>query len=836
MGTLLQDLQYALRVLRKSPAFTTVAVVTLALGIGANTAIFSLVNAVMLKMLPVKDPGQLVVVGDPKDVHRRSMGDPRVDLFSYPLYHELSVGNGVFSGMLASGEAHRLRITPADSAGEIAGGATGVLVSGNYFSVLGVNALYGRVLNPDDDTAPGAHPLAVVSYSFWKEHLGQTQDAIGRVVRINDSAFTIIGVTPPGFFGDTVGDQQDMWIPVTMQQQVIAGRKWLDNYEASWLHCIARLKPGVSVEQARANLNVLLRQMIAGPLGAKLNKDDRENLQQAKIQVTAGGGGFSQLRGDFEQPLVLLMTIVGLVLVIACVNVANLLLARAAARQKEIAVRMAIGAAPGRVIRQLLTESVFLAFAGGAFGLLIAHWGTAALLRLSRTGELEASPDLRVFAFTAAVCFLTGILFGLIPALRSRKVSVALTLKSGAQSGSGGRGGWNWGKSLVTGQVALSLLILFAAGLLVRSLQNIRNVDLGYNREHILLVSTDPLSAGYDKTRIIQFGNELSAQFANIPGVRAATYSKNGLFSGSESSNSVKVEGYTPKSGADTDAAYDEVGPNYFSAVGIPLLLGRDIGPQDTQTSRRVAVVNETMAKFYFGAGNPIGRKFSIDSPETKDQQVEIVAVARDARARDYELKGPVRPRFYVPAAQLPVPNPVFNFEIKTVGDPLAVVQSVRKQLKSFDARVPVYNVHTVNEATENQIRQEILIAKLSSFFAGLALLLAAIGLYGVLSYSVAGRTREIGVRMALGAQRGRVLQMVLREAGRLVLLGIAIGIPAAMLAGRLFSSMLFGLKATDPLSMVLVVAVLLAITLLASYIPARRATKVDPMIALRYE
>lgn len=834
MGTLLQDLQYALRMLRKSPAFTTVAVMTLALGIGANTAIFSLVNAVMLKMLPVKDPGQLVVVGDPTDVHHRSMGDPRVDLFSYPLYHELSAGNGVFSGMLASGEAHRLRITPADSPGEIAGGATGVLVSGNYFSVLGVNALYGRVLNPDDDTAPGAHPLAVVSYSFWKEHLGQTQDAIGRVIRINDSAFTIIGVTPPGFFGDTVGDRQDLWIPVTMQQQVIAGRKWLDNYEASWLHCIARLKPGVSVEQARANLNVLLQQMIAGPLGAKLNKDDRENLQQAKIQVTAGGGGFSQLRGDFEQPLVLLMTIVGLVLVIACVNVANLLLARASARQKEIAVRMAIGAAPGRVIRQLLTESVFLAFAGGALGLLIAHWGTAALLRLSKTGGLEAALDLRVFAFTAAVCFVTGILFGLIPALRSRKVSVALTLKSGAQSGSGGRGGWNWGKSLVTGQVALSLLILFAAGLLVRSLQNIRNVDLGYNREHILLVSTDPLSAGYDKLRITQFGNELSAQFANIPGVRAATYSKNGLFSGSESSNSIKVEGYTPKSGADTDAAYDEVGPNYFSAVGIPLLLGRDIGPQDTQASSRVAVINETMAKFYFGAGNPIGRKFSIDSPETKAQPVEIVGVAHDSR--DHELKEAVRPRFYVPAAQLSVPNPVFNFEIKTVGNPLAVVQSVRKQIKNFDAKVSVYGVRTVNEATENQIGQEILIAKLSSFFAGLALLLAAIGLYGVLSYSVAGRTREIGVRMALGAQRGRVLQMVLREAGKLVLFGVLLGVPAAFLSSRLFASMLFGLSRTDPAAMAIVIAILVAIALLASYIPARRATKVDPMIALRYE
>jgi predicted permease len=834
MGTLLQDLQYALRMLRKSPAFTAVAVMTLALGIGANTAIFTLVNAVMLKMLPVKAPGELVVVGDPQIVHHYSMGSPRVELFSYPLYRELSAGNGVFSGLLASGEAHRLHITPAASAGEIAGGATGVLVSGNYFSVLGVNALYGRVLTPEDDTAPGAHPLAVVSYSFWKEHLGQTPDAVGRPIRINDSTFTIIGVTPPGFFGDTVGDQQDLWVPVTMQEQLITGRKWLENYESSWLHCIARLKPGVSVEQARANLNVILQQLVNGPLGAKLNQGDLDHLKHQNIQVTSGGGGFSALRGDFQRPLVLLMTIVGLVLVIACVNVANLLLARAAARQKEMAVRMAIGAAPGRVIRQLLTESVFLAFAGGVLGLLIAHWGTAALLRLSRTSELQASPDLRVFAFTAAVCFLTGILFGLIPALRSRNVAVALTLKSGAQSGGGAPGGWNWSKLLVTGQVALSLLVLFAAGLLVRSLQNIRHVDLGYNREHILLVSTDPVSAGYDKLRITQFGNELSAQFSNIPGVRAATYSRNGLFSGSESSTSLKVEGYVSNGNANPNAAYDEVGPNYFSAVGIPLLLGRDIGPQDTETSPKVAVINETLAKFYFGAGNPIGRKFSIKSPETKDQQVEIVGVARDARV--YELRGAPRQRFYIPVTQIFAPNTAVNFEIKTVGNPIAVVESVRKQVKSFDANVPVYSIRTLNELTESTIRQEILIAKLSSFFAGLALLLAAIGLYGVLSYSVAGRTREIGIRMALGAQRRKVLAMILQEAGKLVLFGVLLGIPAAFLSSRLFASMLFGLSRTDPVSMAMVIAILVAIALVASFIPARRATKVDPMIALRYE
>ena len=832
MGTFLQDLRYALRMLRKNPAFTAVAVLTLALGIGANTAIFSLENAVMLKMLPVKNPGELVVVGDPTEVHSRRMGDPGVSVFSYPLFRDIRDGNSVFSGMLASGEAHRLRVT-GDSIGEISGNTTGVLVSGNYFSVLGVNALYGRVITPDDDSGPGAHPVAVVSYGFWKNKLGENPNIVGQTLRINNYPFTLVGVAPPGFYGDTVGDAQDLWVPVTMQEQVISGRKWLEDYNASWLHVIARLKPGVTAENAAANLNLLLQQLVSGPLKAKLSKDDLDNLKAAKVPVTAGGGGFSDLRGDFQQPLLLLMVIVALVLLIACVNVANLLLARASSRRKEFAVRVAIGAAPGRIVRQLLTESILLAFAGGALGFLLARWGTDALLKLSGNRDLEASPDLRVFIFTAAVCLLTGLLFGLIPALRSRRVAVALTLKSGSQNGSSANAGWNWGKLLVTGQVAVSLLVLFVAGLLVHSLQNIRNVDLGYNREHLLVVSTDPLSAGYNNARTASFANQLAEQIGSLPGVRAVTSSKNGLFSGSESGNTIKVEGYTSKKEADLVAAFDEVAPNYFHGVGIPMLLGRDIGLQDTETSPRVAVINETMAKFYFGKANPIGRKFIVDDPGSKGP-VEIVGVARDAR--DHKLKGTIDRRFYLPLSQAMGQLPGVNFVVSTVGNPVAVAEAVRKQIKNLDANIPVNSIRSLNELTERAISDQILIARLSSVFASLALLLAAIGLYGILSYSVVGRTREIGVRMALGAQRGSVLKMILQEAGILVLVGVVIGIPSAILASRLFSSMLFGLKSTDPVSMLLVITVLLAITLLASYIPARRATKVDPMIALRYE
>jgi predicted permease len=718
--------------------------------------------------------------------------------------------------------------------GEITGNATGVLVSGNYFSVLGVNALYGRVLTPDDDNAPNAHPVMVVSYGFWRDKLGQNPLVVGQTVRLGNYPFTIVGVTPPGFYGDAVGDFQDFWVPVTMQEQIITGRKWLDEYHSSWLHIIARLKPGATVEQARANLNVVLQQLLNGTLGAKLTKSDLDNLRQAKIEVNEGGGGFSSLRGDFREPLLLLMVIVGLVLVIAAVNVANLMLARASARRKEIAVRLAIGATSARIIRQLLTESLCLAFAGGALGLLVAHWGTKSLLQLSKADQLEASPDMRVLLFTAGVCVVTGLLFGLIPALRSRKVAVAPTLKSGAQSGDSTSAGWNWGKALVAAQVAVSLLVLFSAGLLVRSLSNMRDVDLGYNREHLLLVSTDPLAAGYNRQQIVDFGNEVISRLANLPGVEAVTYSKNGLFSGSESGDTIKVPGYVPTKDTDLVAAFDEIGPGYFKGVGIPLLLGRDTGLQDTEAAPKIAVINETMAKFYFGSANPIGRKFMPEDPDFEGKEFEIVGVARDAR--DHELKGQVKRRFYVPVMQSTRTVPGLNFEIRTVGNPGAVADAARKQIKSLNESVPIYSVRTLNDLTERFISDQVLIARLSSIFAGLALLLASIGLYGILSYSVAGRTREIGLRIALGAQRGTVLGMVLREAGKLVVLGIVVGIPAALLAGRLCAAMLFGLKSTDPESMLLVIGLLLAVALLASYIPARRATKVDPMVALRIE
>ncbi|MGE5325072.1 MAG: ABC transporter permease [Actinomycetota bacterium] len=836
MQGLLQDVQYGFRMLLRNPGFALVAVLTLALGIGANSAIFSLINAVLLKSLAVRDPQQLVIVSDPSMANSRNIGSPRTDVYSYPLYRELRDKNHVFSGMIASGQQHRVTVeTPAF--GAVTDDATINLVTGNYFSVLGVSPFRGRTLLAEDDAAKSRNPIAVVSYEFWMRKLAEDPSVVGQTVRLNKYPYTIVGIAAPGFFGDTVGEKQDFWIPITMQPQMMPGRPWLDDIQASWLRVMARLKPGISRPQAEANLNLLFQQWLQGPQGRSIDPGDLRELKQQKISIAAGGQGISGLRAEFSHPLVLLMAIVGLVLLIACVNVANLLLARASSRQREIAVRLAIGASPARLIRQLLTESLLLAIAGGLAGLLVARWGAVGLLRLSvsaRVAEgLPVTPDWRVLAFTACVCVLTGLLFGLVPALRSANVAVAPTLKESTTS-QAGPGRFPLGKILVAAQVAVCLLVLFAAGLLVRSLANLKNLDLGYSRDRILMARVDPVAAGYKPAQLAGYEREMRARLASLPGVRSVTASENGLFSGTESADTMKIEGYTAARDRDRVVYWDQVGENYFHALGIPVLVGREFGPQDTATSAKVAVVNESMAKFYFGNSNPIGRKMWMDDQGNKEKPIEIVGVARDVR--DHSLRGPVRRRFYIPAAQALDSLYAINFEIQTAGRPQDLIEPVRKTIAALDANVPVSRVRTLDELVNSSISRDILVARLSTLFGFLALALACVGLYGVMSYTVSRRTREIGVRMALGAQRNQVLGMVLHEALKLVLIGIAVGVPVALLSSRIFSSMLFGLSPADPLSMLTVIAVLGGIATLAGLVPARRATKVDPMVALRYE
>jgi len=837
METLSQDLRYALRMLVKTPAFTAVAIVTLALGIGANTAIFTLVNALLLKMLPIKAPQELVVVGDPARVNDRSSGTPQLDVFSYPLYKELRDNNTVFSGLVAGGTEHRIDVDASAAGGTSNERIAGRLVSGNYFPVLGVEASAGRLLTESDDTAENANPVVVLSYGYWNRKFALSPAIIGKQIRLNGFPFTVVGVAQQTFRGDVVGDDLEVFVPISMQPEIIRGLSLRNNANFSWLSLLGRLKPSVSAGQAKANVNLVFRQAMKSGYGAKLSADDRNAIQNGQIRVEPGGGGLSAFRAEYSTPLLLLMGIVGLVLVIACVNVANLLLARATARSREVAVRLAIGANRRRLLQQLLTESVLLAFLGGIFGALLSVWGVRLLIKIfgSDASSLPLSPDLRLLSFTTAVCLLTGILFGLVPALRSLKIQVSSTLKDAAAAAPESRSRFGWGKGLVAGQVALSLLVLFAASLLVRSLQKLMTQDLGYESNRLVVARLNPVAAGYKKERMKLLAEQLVGRMSSLPGVRGVSYSQNGLFSGSESADAIIVPGFNADKPRDRVAREDSVGPDYFGVVGIPILMGRGIAPQDTATSTRVAVVNEAMVKYFFHGENPIGHQFQIDDPDEKGKPFTVIGVSQDAKDHGSLLREATPPRFY--RAFLQDSDPIqIMLEIVAGGNPDSALANVRSQITAVDPNLPIEFAYSVRHLLENNLGSQIALAKLSTFFAGLALLLACIGLYGIMSYTVAGRTREIGLRMALGAQRVDVLQLVLREGMLLVGVGLILGVPLAFAGSRVLHSFLFGLKSTDPLSLVAAVLLLAIVAAVAGFVPARRAAKVDPMVALRYE
>jgi predicted permease len=835
--TLLQDVRYALRMLRKSPGFTTVAVITLALGIGANTAIFTVVNALLLKMLPVKDPPQLVVVGDPMRVNNRSTGNPRTDNFSYPLYKELRDQNSVFSGLCAAATDHRIEADEGQG-GMSAEKVTGRMVSGNYFSVLGVEPAAGRLFSDSDDTAVNANPVVVLGYGYWERRFALSPSIIGKDIRLNGYPFTVVGVAPVGFDGDVVGEDMAVYVPLSMQPEIMRGRLWRNAPDVSWLMLLGRLKPGENAAQAEANLNVVLQQALNGNYGALLSADDKQALRdpKARIRVSAGGTGISELRGEYRVPLLLMMGIVGLVLLIACVNVANLLLARAAGRQREIAVRLAIGAKWNRLLQQFLTESILLAFLGGIAGSLLSVWGVRVLVRLFGSGTaLPLSPDARVLGFTIAISLLAGIFFGFAPALRALSVPVSPALKESGRGASDRGSRLTWNKGLIACQVALSLLVLFAASLLVRSLQKLMTQDFGYARGRLVVARLDPTAAGYNSDGMKSLAQQLVARLEGAPGVRAVTYSADGLFAGRESDDAIIVPGFNPANAGQRTAREDYVGPNYFGVVGIPILAGRGIEAQDTASATRVAVVNQTMVKHFFHEQNPIGRQFTIDDPAWVDKPITIVGVSHDAKERDTSLREAAQPCFYLAFPQVADPGQIV-LEAQVAGSPTAAATTVRSEIKSAYPHLPIPFVDALDSLVNDSVADQIALAKLSAFFAGLALLLACVGLYGVMSYTVAGRTREIGVRMALGAKPGDVMQMVLRDGMMLVTTGLALGIPAALGSGRLLHSFLFELRPTDPVSLSVVVLLLGIVAAIAAFIPARRAAKVDPIVALRYE
>jgi predicted permease len=834
LETLWQDLRYGLRALGSNPAFAAVAVLSLALGIGANTAIFSLMDAVLLKTLPVKNPEQLFFIernGVPPSSKRSSN-------LSHAFFEQLRARRETLAMVCEFGYSQRINVV-VDGQAEV---AQAQQVSGDFFATLGVNALLGRTLTEDDDKVPGGHPVAVISHNYWQRRFARDPAIVGKSAAVNGHPFTIIGVTPSDFFGVMVGESPDLWAPVMMYEQLNPGRSIEQYLNNPLFSVMARLKPEVSEQQARAALTQLLQQSLTAEGGSQLSPERRQALRQQSVALNPASRGLSMLREQFSEPLSILMAVVGLILLIACANVANLLLARATARKKEIAVRLALGASRFRLIRQLLTESMMLAIIGGALGLLLASWGSGLLLALVGGGHnpvfLELTLDLRVLGFTAAASLLAGILFGLAPSWRATRVDLTPALKDSARGpAAGSRQGL--GKTLVVIQVALSLLLLIGAGLFARSLEKLKSLDAGISRENVLLVSTDPRMIGYQGRQIADLYQRMLESIKTIPGVRYVSLSRQGLLSASGSISSVYAQGRAPRPEDNVFSQDDRgipfycgVGPEYFEAAGMAILRGRGLTAQDDENAPRVAVVNETFTRYYFGDEDPIGKRFGRDSNDSG--RIEIIGVVKDAK---YNRLRETTPRtFYIPYRQDSTSWRETTFQIRTAADPTSVIAAVRQAAREIDSNLPLFNIKTLATQVNQSLAQERLIGSVSSFFGLLALLLAAIGLYGIMAYAVNQRTHEIGVRMALGAHRGAVLRMVLRQGMKLVLIGAGLGLAASFAATRIIANQLFDVTPTDPVTFVGAPLLLLTVALLACFAPARWATKVDPLVALRCE
>ena len=834
-GDLGQDLRYAARMLRKQPTFALAAVLTLALGIGANTAIFGLLTSVMKSTLPVHEPQDLVILTNPgsSGVHQGLQGGER-NLMSYPEFQHMRDQSSVFSGLFASQSA--LDRTQARVDGGEPEDIRASMVSAEYFSTLGVPALLGRAFRTDDD--PSA-PYAVISYDYWQRRFGGRADILGTTIAIRRGVFSIIGVAPASFFGETVGQRPDVWLPLSLQRSVLPGRDWLhetpgDLEKVMWLHVFGRLKEGVTIEQAQAAANVTFQQGLAAHYGSALSPADQKAFLNQRLKLSPAATGASQIRGQFAEPLTVLLAAAGLVLLIACANLGNLLLARATARTREVSVRLALGAARGRIVRQLLTESMVVALLGGTTGLAAAWLLRVGLIHLvSDSIHLPATPDARVLGFIFALTLAAGLILGLLPALRTMGINAAAGLKEQGRGLTASAAWLRAGKLVVVAQLALSLPLLVGAGLLVQTMHNLQQVDLGYAKERLLMVQIDAQTAGYDESRQVALFQQLLERVRAVPGVRAATYSNNGLFLGNDNGGEIVVEGYTAKGDNDRGSLYDHVGPNYFSTLGIPLLRGREITERDHPSGIRVCVINETFAKQFFEGRNPLGMHVTHVFGNQRST-FEVVGVARDSRLGG--LRGNVARRFYVPATQSIITLNHAGFAIRTVAEPSSVVAAVRRAILSWDPNLSITVARPFDELVDERMVQDRLLARLSMAFGVVALLLAAIGLYGVLSYGVSQRINEIGIRKALGAQYGTVMAMILRETGLLLVVGVVAGVALAAMGMRLITSRLFGLAPTDPLAFAVAIAVLAGVALTAAWLPAYRASRVDPLVALRYE
>jgi predicted permease len=835
MHTLLQDVRYGLRMLAKNPGFTFVAILTLALGIGANTAIFSILNQVLLRKLPVKHPEELVLLKSPgpKTGHVWSDGDD-AEIFSYPLYKGLAKNTSVFDGVIA-----RYPFPASIASHGQTDLGSGELVSGNYFQTLGVGAALGRVLTPEDDQVPGGHPVVVLSHGYWMQHFGGEAGALNKTILVNNTEMTIVGVAQAGFTGVQVGQTPGMFVPLMMKGQMTPNRNGLDDWNDFWLAVLARRKAGVSVEQAQAGINTEYRPLLDQQLATIQRWDEkkRDLFLKKKIVLSSGAQGRITLQRDSGPALIALFAMVALVLLIACTNVANLLLAQGTTRQREFAIRTAMGASRGRMIRQLMAESFLCALAGGALGLVVGTWLmnilTQAVVSEGGARGITSKVDGSVLGFAIGATVLSGLLFGLLPAWRVTRTTISQMLKDQGSTTSAGPTHVRFRKVLVAGQVAFTLLLLAGASLFTRTLWNLRNQNLGLKTENVITFSIAPDLNGYDTPKTVALVDHLRERVAGLPGVQAVGTSEIPVLTGTDMGANVTIEGRENLDSDDQHNNFDAVSPNYFSTFGVPLLSGREFNAGDTATSLKVGIINEAMAKSFFPKRNPIGVHFALGGGHDVKPNIEIVGVvktAKEAHVRDEE-----RPYFYLPYSQFGKLNGM-SFYVRTQQDPLLLANELRAAVREEDANLPVYELKTVQRVVDEDLFAERMIAGLSASFGCLAALLAALGIYGVLAYLVVQRTREIGIRVALGAEAKDVRKLIYGEVGFMVLAGAVVGLPAAYGLARLSETLLFGVHAGDLPVYAASLAIICAVAIAACYIPSRRATRIDPMVALRYE
>jgi predicted permease len=840
----LQDLRIGGRSLAKAPGFTVVALLSLALGIGANTAIFSLLNAIMLRPLPVPHPEQLYLFGKGQWAGSTDgMPHRSWQLFSYPLYKTLAAQTSSFSGVAAQSS---IQMGSHISLGGNAMEHVRIdLVSGTYFSVMQVNPALGRVLAESDDQTAGASPVAVVSFGWFQQHFGGNPSAIGQSLRIQGRDYTIVGVAQAGFAGIGASQPTDLWIPLSMEKEISPGWNGLADHDFQSLYLVGRLKPGVSLEQAGAATDLLFRQIVRDEyLGANASAHDLAELQKARIELTSATGGLPDLKLRFAEPLEILMGIVALVLLIACANIANMLFARGVARGRELAVRQAMGATRLRIVVQLLTESSLLSVVGAGAGALLAWRGLHLLMVLTSQGSeplpLDLSPDYRVLGFTLLVTVLTATLFGVVPAMRSARLELTPALRDGRGASSAATRG-ALSRSLIVGQVALSILLLALAGLFVHSLRNLAQVDLGFDPHNVTVFSLDEYTANLPlDDRLTQLQQQIEQKVQVLPGVQSASFSMF-TFNQGEWSGSLVMQGVERTKENSADILYNVIGTQYLQTVGIPMIAGRNFNSEDKAKSPQVAIVNETLARTFFPNQSPLGHRFCLCAPgEGRDQKVnfniEIVGVVRDAKYVGLSERQHM-------AAYFPYTQRIQyfgNFSVKSAIPAAALIPAVRHAISEVNSQIAVAQVEPLAAEVQGSIGSQRLIGWLSAFFAGLAVFLAAIGTYGLISYSVARRTNEIGIRVALGAQIPTLLWMVMRESLVLLILGLVIGVPVALGVTRgtanLLRGQLFQVSTTDPVAFIAAGCVVCAMTLAAAWLPAWRAAKTDPLTALRCE